>query len=174
MKLIYKIKRDFQKRQAWRRIKKLGFEFYGFRHRSKDDEDYDSWTTGNVIIYAHAPKYWGQHSEYRDLSLLFDHEKDDCTKKKKKKKSSKKGKEKDHKKLKWFEHKIIHLIATFILGVALATVFHVVITNHQVRTTAEAVCNVFGRDAEECKGGIDDVLNMSDEDIQNNMTIKGE
>lgn len=82
--------------------------------------------------------------------------------------------EKDHKKLKWFEHKIIHLIATFILGVALATVFHVVITNHQVRTTAEAVCNVFGRDAEECKGGIDDVLNMSDEDIQNNMTIKGE
>lgn len=84
------------------------------------------------------------------------------------------GKEKDHKKLKWFEHKIIHLIATFILGVALATVFHVVITNHQVRTTAEAVCNVFGRDAEECKGGIDDVLNMSDNVLDNNINVKGE
>ena len=174
MELIYKIRRNFQKRQAWRRIKKLGFEFYGFRYRSKDDEDYDFWTTGNVIIYAHAPKYWGQHSEYRDLSLLFDHEKDDYTKKKKKKKSSKKGKEKDHKKLKWFEHKIIHLIATFIIGVALATVFHVIITNHQVRTTAEAVCNVFGRDAEECKGGIDDVLNMSDNVLDNNINVKGE
>ena len=87
---------------------------------------------------------------------------------------TKEEEENDHKKLKWFEHKIIHLIATFILGVALATIFHVIIMNHQVRTTAEAVCNVFGRDAEECKGGIDNVLNMSDEDIQNNMTIKGE
>lgn len=83
-------------------------------------------------------------------------------------------KEKDHKKLKWFEHKIIHLIATFILGVALATVFHVIITNHQMRTTAEAVCNVFGRDAEECKGGIDDVLNMSDNVLDNNINVKGE
>ena len=174
MELIYKIRRNFQKRQAWRRIKKLGFEFHSFRYRSEDDEDYESWANGNIIIYADAPKYWGQHSEYRDLSLLFDHEKDDCTKKNKKKKSSKKGKEKDHKKLKWFEHKIIHLIATFILGVALATVFHVVITNHQVRTTAEAVCNVFGRDAEECKGGIDDVLNMSDNVLDNNINVKGE
>lgn len=84
------------------------------------------------------------------------------------------GKEKGHKKLKWFEHKIIHLIATFILGVALATIFHVIITNHQVRTTAEAVCNVFGRDAEECKGGIDDVLNMSDNVLDNNINVKGE
>lgn len=82
-------------------------------------------------------------------------------------------KENDHKKLKWFEHKIIHLIATFILGVALATIFHVIITNHQVRTTAEAVCNAFGRDAEECKGGIDDVLNMSDNEVQNNINING-
>lgn len=84
------------------------------------------------------------------------------------------GNEKGHKKLKWFEHKIIHLIATFILGVALATIFHVIITNHQVRTTAEAVCNVFGRDAEECKGGIDDVLNMSDNVLDNNINVKGE
>lgn len=93
MKLIYKIRRNFQKRQAWRRIKKLGFEFHSFRYRSEDDEDYGLWANGNIIIYADAPKYWGQHSEYRDLSLLFDHETGDC-RKKKKKKPNKKGKEK--------------------------------------------------------------------------------
>lgn len=91
MRLIYKIRRDFRKRQAWRRIRKLGFEFYSFRYRSEDDEDYDLWSSGNIIIYAEAPKYWGQHSEYRDLSLLFDHDTDGY-KKKKKKKPSRKGK----------------------------------------------------------------------------------
>lgn len=94
VKLIYKIRRNFQKRRAWRRIKKLGFEFEGFCYRSEDDEDYELWGSGNVIIYAHAPEYWGEHSEYRDLSLLFDYEKEDYGKKKKKKKTNKKGKEK--------------------------------------------------------------------------------
>ena len=94
MKLIYKIRRDIQKRRAWRRIKKLGFEFHSFRYRSEDDEDYDLWSSGNIIIYADAPKYWGEHSEYRDLSLLFDYEKENYGKKKKKKKTNKKGKEK--------------------------------------------------------------------------------
>ena len=89
VKLIYKIRRNSQKRQAWRRIRKLGFEFEGFCYRSKDDEDYELWTTGNVIIYAHAPEYWGEHREYRDLSLLFDPEKDNYKKKKKTNKKKK-------------------------------------------------------------------------------------
>lgn len=63
---------------------------------------------------------------------------------------------------------------SFILGVILATIFHIIITNHQVRTTAEAVCDVFGRDAEECKNGIDNVLDMSDAVLDNNVNVKGE
>lgn len=70
--------------------------------------------------------------------------------------------------------KLLHIIVSFILGVILATIFHIIITNHQVRTTAEAVCDVFGRDAEECKNGIDNVLNMSDEILDNNVNVKGE
>lgn len=69
--------------------------------------------------------------------------------------------------------KLLHVIVSFILGVILATIFHIIITNHQVRTTAEAVCDVFGRDAEECKNGIDNVLNMSDNEVQNNINING-
>lgn len=84
----------------------------------------------------------------------------------------KEGEEKEHKKLKWFEHKVLHLIATFVLGVALATAYHLIVTNHQVITTAEKVCDVFGRDAGECKDGIDDVLNMSDEVVDNNINIE--
>lgn len=70
--------------------------------------------------------------------------------------------------------KFLHIIVSFILGVILATIFHIIVTNHQVRTTAEAVCNVFGRDAEECKNGIDNVLDMSDEVLDNNVNVKGE
>lgn len=70
--------------------------------------------------------------------------------------------------------KLLHIIVSFILGVILATIFHIIITNHQVRTTAEAVCDVFGRDAEECKNGIDNVLDMSDNILDNNVNVKGE
>ena len=70
--------------------------------------------------------------------------------------------------------KVWHIALSFLLGVAITTVVHVILSNQRVRTTAEAVCTVFGRDEQECKSGIDDVLDMSDEDIQNNMTIKGE
>lgn len=74
---------------------------------------------------------------------------------------------------KWLGKKTLHVIVSFVLGVALATIFHVIITNHQVRTTAEAVCNVFGRDANECKDNIDNVLDMSDNVVDNNIEIKG-
>lgn len=70
--------------------------------------------------------------------------------------------------------KLLHIIVSFILGVILATIFHIIITNHQVRTTAEAVCDVYGKDAEECKRNIDKVLNMSNNVLDNNINVKGE
>ena len=64
-------------------------------------------------------------------------------------------------KLRWLGKKALHLIITFILGVALATIYHKLATDNNVRTGAEKICIVFGRDADECKDNIDDVLDMS-------------
>lgn len=60
------------------------------------------------------------------------------------------------------------------LGVAITTVVHTILSNQRVRTTAEAVCVVFGKDEQECKDGIDDVLDMADNVTQNNANVKGE
>lgn len=79
-----------------------------------------------------------------------------------------------HPKLKKFWSKTWHLALSFLLGVAITTVVHIILTNQQVRKTAEAVCTVFGRDEQECKNGIDDVLDMSDNVVQNNANVKGE
>lgn len=84
------------------------------------------------------------------------------------------SKRKGHQRLRKLLWKTLHLILTFIFGVALATVYHQLVTNQQVRKTAEAVCDNFGRDAQECKDGIDDVLNMSDNVVQNNTNVKGD
>lgn len=63
---------------------------------------------------------------------------------------------------------------SFLFGVAITTVVHVVLTNHQVRKTAEAVCTVFGSDEGQCKDGIDDALDMADQVTENNTNVKGE
>lgn len=68
----------------------------------------------------------------------------------------------------------MHILLTFAVGVAIATLYHEIITNKSIRSGAERICTIYGRDEAECKANIDSVLNMSDEDIQNNMTIKGE
>lgn len=78
-----------------------------------------------------------------------------------------------HPKLKKFWGKTWHIALSFLLGVAITTVVHVVLSNQRVRTTAEAVCTVFGRDEQECKDGIDDVLDMADNVTQNNTNVKG-
>lgn len=78
-----------------------------------------------------------------------------------------------HPKLRWLGKKTLHLIITFILGVALATVFHLIVTNHQVRKTAEAVCDNFGRDAQECRDNIDNIFDMADTEVENNINING-
>lgn len=79
-----------------------------------------------------------------------------------------------HPKLKKLWSKAWHIILSFTLGVILATIFHIIVSNHQIRKTAEAVCTVFGSDEQQCKDGIDDVLNMSDNVVQNNTNVKGE
>lgn len=81
------------------------------------------------------------------------------------------GKRKGHQRLRAIGRKALHLLVTFILGVALATIYHQLVMNKQVRSGAEKICEVFGRDAEECKNGIDDVLDMSDDEVQNNINI---
>ena len=83
-------------------------------------------------------------------------------------------KKKAHPKLKKFWRKTWHIALSFLLGVAITTVVHVVLSNQRVRTTAEAVCTVFGRDEQECKDGIDDVLDMADQVSENNTNVKGE
>lgn len=84
------------------------------------------------------------------------------------------SKRKGHQRLKRVLWKILHLILTFIFGIALATIYHQFVTNKQVRKTAEAVCENFGKDEQECKAGIDNVLDMSDEIIDNNINVEGE
>ena len=73
-----------------------------------------------------------------------------------------------------FRKKAIHIILSFMLGVAITTVVHVILSNQRVITAAEAICTVFGRDEQECKDGMDDVLDMADNVTQNNANVKGE
>lgn len=76
-------------------------------------------------------------------------------------------------KLKWLGKKTLHITISFIIGVIVATIFHEITTNNKVRTTAEAVCTVFGRDEQECKNGIDSVLDVADNEMQNTMAPEG-
>lgn len=81
------------------------------------------------------------------------------------------SKRKGHQRLRRVLREALHLILTFIFGVALATVYHQFVTNTQVRETAEVVCENFGRDEQECKDGIDNLLDESDNEVDNNINI---
>lgn len=83
------------------------------------------------------------------------------------------SKRKGHQRLRRLLWKALHLILTFIFGAALATVYHQFVTNTQVRNIAESVCENFGRDEQECKNGIDNLLDESDEEVQNSVNISG-
>ena len=83
-------------------------------------------------------------------------------------------KRKGHRRLRWLGRDVLHILVTFIVGVSIAMLYHELVTNNVVRSGAERICTLYGRDETECKANIDSVLEMSDEDIQNNMTIKGE
>lgn len=81
---------------------------------------------------------------------------------------------KGHKRLRWLGREILHILLTFAVGVAIATLYHELITNKSIRSGAERICTLYGRDENECKQNIDTVLDMSDDEVQNNINIKGE
>lgn len=88
--------KKIDKIKAWRRLRKLGFEFIGFQFVDESETEISpSYTGMNLVIYARTPEYWGKNSEYMDLDSLFSYERD-CPKKKNKKdkKNKKKGKSK--------------------------------------------------------------------------------
>lgn len=83
------------------------------------------------------------------------------------------SKRKSHPRLRWLGGEILHILLTFIIGVGIATVYHMLVTTKSIRAGAERICTVFGRDEQECKDNIDTVLNLSDTEVQNNINING-
>ena len=84
------------------------------------------------------------------------------------------SKRKAHPRLRWLGMEILHIILTFVVGVSIAMLYHELITNKNVRSAAERICILYGRDADECKANIDEALDMSDEEVDNNINIGGE
>lgn len=83
-------------------------------------------------------------------------------------------KRKGHRRLRWLGREVLHILLTFAVGVAIATLYHEIITNKSIRSGAERICTIYGRDEAECKANIDSVLNMSDNVVDNNINVKGE
>ena len=83
-------------------------------------------------------------------------------------------KRKGHRRLRWLGREVLHILITFIVGVSIAMLYHELITNKVVRSGAERICTLYGRDETECKANIDSALEMSDEEVQNNINIGGE
>lgn len=84
------------------------------------------------------------------------------------------SKRKAHRRIRWIMREILHIFLTFVVGVAIATLYHELITNKAIRSGAEKICVIYGKDEAECKANIDAVLDMSDEEVQNNINISGE
>lgn len=83
-------------------------------------------------------------------------------------------KRKGHRRLRWLGREMLHILLTFAVGVAIATLYHELITNKSIRSGAERICPLYGKDENECKQNIDSVLNMSDNVLDNNINVKGE
>ena len=83
-------------------------------------------------------------------------------------------KRKGHRRLRWLGREVLHILITFIVGVSIAMLYHELITNKVVRSGAERICVLYGRDEQECKNNIDEALDMSDEEVDNNINIGGE
>lgn len=84
------------------------------------------------------------------------------------------SKRKGHQRLRWLGKEVLHILLTFAVGVAIATLYHELITNKSIRSGAERICTLYGKDENECKQNIDSVLNMSDDVVDNNINVKGE
>lgn len=83
-------------------------------------------------------------------------------------------KRRGHGRLRWLGREVLHILITFIVGVSIAMLYHELVTNKVVRSGAEKICTLYGRDEAECKANIDSALDMSDEEVQNNINIEGE
>ena len=81
---------------------------------------------------------------------------------------------KSHPRLRWLGREILHILLTFAVGVSIAMLYHELVTNKSVRSAAERICVLYGRDEQECKANIDEALDMSDTEIENNINIGGE
>lgn len=81
---------------------------------------------------------------------------------------------KAHPRLRWLGREVFHILLTFIIGVAIATVYHQLVISKFIRSSLERVCTVYGRDEQECKAGIDDILDESEQVLDNNLNVKGE
>lgn len=66
-----------------------------------------------------------------------------------------------------------HITISFIIGIAVATIFHKLTTARAVRDGAEKICEAFSRDEQECKNNIDSALNVADNEMQNTMAPQG-
>ena len=84
------------------------------------------------------------------------------------------SKRRAHPRLRWLGREVLHILLTFVVGVSIAMLYHELVTNKAVRSGAERICVLYGRDEHECKDNIDEALDMSDEEIQNNVNIGGE
>ena len=82
-------------------------------------------------------------------------------------------KRKGHQRLRWLGKEVLHILLTFAIGVAIATLYHELVTSKSIRSGAERICTLYGKDEEECKQNIDSVLNMSDDVVDNNINVKG-
>ena len=84
------------------------------------------------------------------------------------------SKRKGHTRLRWLGREVLHILITFVVGVSIAMLYHELVTSKAIRSGAERICVLYGRDEEECKANIDQALDMSDSEIQNNINIGGE
>lgn len=82
-------------------------------------------------------------------------------------------KRKGHRRLRWLGREILHILITFAVGVSIAMLYHELITNKNIRAGIERVCELYGRDEQECKENIDSALDMSDDVVDNNINING-
>lgn len=83
------------------------------------------------------------------------------------------SKRKAHRRLRWLGREVLHILLTFVVGVSIAMLYHELVTSQSVRSAAERICVVYGKDQQECKDNIDEVLDMSDEEVDNNINIRG-
>lgn len=81
-------------------------------------------------------------------------------------------KRKGHRRIRTLGKEVLHILLTFAIGVAIAMLYHELVTNKNIRAGAERICALYGRDEQECKDNIDNALDMSDSVIDNNINIE--